>query len=246
VEPPDRFLPPGSLARVTSADLPMYEVPTTDSPVVTTLPGDELVAVGFAYFWPWWPNAEPDITWYVVRSLERSDMPPVSSGPFGILPIVGWVDGAALELVDPRCVAEAPSLEILESLLPWEQLACYGDQSLTIEGTFGCSGCIPFTVGEWEPEWLASPHNFNLLSIDASERVGPFELYFRPDAGMPAPGEIVRITGHFADTAASECVMAAGDPATPIPDEAAELYCREHFVVDSYEVIGVDADFPLS
>ncbi len=69
-----------------------------------------------------------------------------------------------------------------------------------------------------------------------------------PDSGLeiPADGSIVRVTGHYSDPASTTCSMATfdGELAIAVDPRTAELYCREQFVVDSFEVIGTDADFP--
>lgn len=60
---------------------------------------------------------------------------------------------------------------------------------------------------------------------------------------LVAPASIVRVTGHFDDAAAADCVVAPGDPdPEPISDVLAELFCSQQFVVDSYEILGVDED----
>ena len=63
-------------------------------------------------------------------------------------------------------------------------------------------------------------------------------------------GSIVRVTGHFSDPASTTCVLNGADWSTgePLPaagpdPRIAELYCREQFVVDAYEIIGTDPDF---
>lgn len=72
-------------------------------------------------------------------------------------------------------------------------------------------------------------------------------LHFAPQSGLEPPpnASIVRVTGHFNDPASTTCVIAAPDHelSDPIDPPTAELYCRERFVVDGYEVIGSDPDF---
>jgi len=51
--------------------------------------------------------------------------------------------------------------------------------------------------------------------------------------------------GHFNDPASTTCVISGlGYQGAESPPGTAELYCREQFVVDGYEVIGTDPDFP--
>jgi hypothetical protein len=77
----------------------------------------------------------------------------------------------------------------------------------------------------------------------------PLLLRISPDSGLQLPtvgGQILRVTGHFNDPAASTCEM-SGQPidGPAISPETAQLYCREQFVLDEYEVIGTDPDFQL-
>jgi hypothetical protein len=53
------------------------------------------------------------------------------------------------------------------------------------------------------------------------------------------------VTGHYDDPRSSECVVAPGEPAQDVHPAVQELFCRSQFVVDSFEVIGFDEDFPM-
>lgn len=101
----------------------------------------------------------------------------------------------------------------------------------------------------YEPYWLASPMYYEFLSVDPSAGLGPTVLRFGPTSPeQPEEGSIVRVTGHFSDATAAECVVAPGieGQERSIDPAVAELYCRSQIVVDSYEVIGTDEDFPHS
>jgi hypothetical protein len=74
-------------------------------------------------------------------------------------------------------------------------------------------------------------------------------LRIAPELPQVAPeqaGSILRVTGHFNDARSVDCVVAPGEPGQErvANDLAAEWYCREQFVVDAWEVIGTDPDFP--
>jgi len=118
-------------------------------------------------------------------------------------------------------------------------------EQITLEGTFGCSGCAASVPGTFEPGWLAHPMNFGFLSVDPNARIGPFAMRFAP-SGPPPPavGQIVRVVGHFDDPAAGSCTISPGEPPVPLDPLATGLYCREQFVVESFEVTGTDPDFP--
>jgi hypothetical protein len=161
--------------------------------------------------------------------------------------VVGNGTESFVEPVAARCVEGDVDLPTLNTMLAWERLACFGDQSITLEGTFGCGGCGGMIPGIYEPYWIASPMNYNFLTHDFQGHVGPFVLHFGPNGPeQPEAGAILRVTGHFGDAAASECVVKPGVDETTIHPLVEELYCQEQFVVDSYEVIGFNEDFPLS
>lgn len=251
VPPPDGVLPPGSLARVTADGLRVREGPTTSAGEVATLAAGELVAIGKSYLSPNPGPVEADgFTWYPVGVLGVTEMPPVPHDPLDPSGTVGWVaggdgSGTFLELVDARCTDAEPTLAVLQSLLPWEQLACYGNASLTIEGILGCGGCGSFIPGTFQPPWLAYPESLDFLSVEPLDRIGPFALWFPPEVERPEVASILRVTGHFDDPRAAECDMQLGDPPAAV-DEVTTLYsCRAKFVVESVEVLGTDEDFPF-
>ncbi len=204
---------------------------------------------------PWNPYAgccaEVDgIDWYqVLFAAGYSDWP-----AFPDAWEIGWVaieaeDTRHLEVLPPRCPNGEPDLAALTHMTPWERLACFSDRPLTVVGTHGCGQCGGTTAGTLEPMWLADPVFATSLSVEGG--VGnSLPLHIPPDSGLKSPpyASIVRLTGHFNDPAASTCITtgrgdqgaADGNPATT------ELRCREQFVVDGYEVIGTDPDFPDS
>ena len=241
------MLPPASVAMVKVDGLRLREEPSTSARVIATLAQGELVNVTG-------PEVGPKVadgsSWYQVAQLNLTELPAFPTEPLTYPGAVGWVafaDGNQrfLELVPARCVEEEPELGLLESLTAWERLACYGDRVITLEGAFGCGGCGGVALGLFEPRWLANPLALNFLSTEPQERIGPLALHFAPgDPEPPEWGSIIRVVGHVDDVASIGCTVAPGDPPSPTDPMAAELYCRERFVVDSYEVIGFDEDFP--
>jgi hypothetical protein len=148
-------------------------------------------------------------------------------------------------LLDPRCPSRPVALVTVEAMVPWEHLACFGAEQLSLEGTLGCGGCSGSYTGTFEPSWLAFPFTGAFLSVDANARIGPLALRFAPGGPQPPPhGSIVRVAAHFDDAAARGCTVSPGEPPTPIDTRTAELYCREQLVVEILEVIGTDPDFP--
>ena len=118
-----------------------------------------------------------------------------------------------------------------------------GAVPIVLEGTFGCPNCGAELQGDFDPIWLNYPQSLDFLSVNASQDIGPVVLRFPPDGpGRPAGGSIIRVTVHVDDPAADGCSITIQGEA-PVPPATAELYCREQLVVDSYEVIGMDAGF---
>jgi hypothetical protein len=82
----------------------------------------------------------------------------------------------------------------------------------------------------------------------------PIRLRFRPSGPTkPAQGSIIRVRGHFRDDAAANCSLATSYPWERFDDDpaihdvavtVARHLCRQEFVVDSYDVLGTDPNFP--
>ena len=252
VAAPGGVIPPGSVVRVLTDGLRMREQPSTESTLVDNLPVDQLLLVGFAaQRSDWGPIGVEGFAWYpVIRLGELTALPPLADGPLVTTSAAGWVAAgddteAFIQLVEPRCPPRPVSLATLDAMQPWEQLACFGPEQITLEGTYGCVGCEGPVPGTFEPGWLAQPSHSGYLSVDPNARIGPFAMRFAP-AGPAAPtvGQILRVVGHFDDPAAAECAISPGDPPVPLDPLATGLYCREQFVVESFEVTGTDPDFP--
>ena len=252
VAAPEGLIPPGSIVRVLTDGLRMREEPSTESALVDNLPVDQLLLVGYAaQRSDWGPISAGGFAWYpVVRLREVTDPPLLSDGPLAATSAAGWVAAgdeteAYIQLLEPRCPPRPVSLATLEAMQPWEQLACFGAEQITLEGTFGCGGCDSLITGSYEPAWLVFPFTGAFLSIDPNARIGPFAMRFAPSGPpQPAHGQILRVVGHFDDPAAIGCTVSPGEPPVPVDARAAELYCREQFVVESIEVTGTDPDFP--
>lgn len=247
VAAPEGLIPSGSIVRVVTDGLRMREEPSTDSTLVDNLPVDQLLLVGYAAQRPeWGPISAGGFAWYpVIRLGEVTDLPPLSDGPLVTTSDGGWVAAgdeteAFIQLLEPRCPPRPVSLSTLEAMQPWEQLACFGGEQITLEGSIVCcGGVIP---GAFEPSWLAAPFNLALRAPDATG--GPLGVHV-PPGGPPLPDEgQVRVIGHFDDPAAVGCSVSPGEPPVPLDTAAAELYCREQFVVESVELIGTGPELP--
>jgi hypothetical protein len=234
------ILPPDSLAIVTVDGLHVRDNPSLSGGVVGKLPkGTRVLVVGN-------PNALGPVTangndWYYI--LYRAENNPSTE-------VLGWAavgstEAPYLATLKPRCEQAAQV-----TLTAYEQLACYGNGAQTLEGTYGCGGCGGFAPGSFDPAWLADPMagSFQILTVKPGEGLGRLDIHFPPDKGLgdPVEGSILRVVGHYDDSAASTCRIAPGpDGAQVAADQrAALLFCRERFVVDSYEQIGTDPSYP--
>lgn len=250
VEAPDGILPPGSVARVAVDALRVRAEPSTGGELLDTLARGDLVGIGLPYVQDWGPIEADGFAWYPIAPLTVDELPSPPADPLEVAGQGGWVaagDGTDpfLELLEPRCLVGEPDLALLEALAPWERLACYGNRSITIEGIFGCGGCGGFRPGTFEPAWLAHPLDLGFISIEPNDRIGPMTLRFPPDgADPPEGGSIITVTGHFDDPRAAECRVEPGDPPEARDERTGQLGCREAFVVETYEITGVDEDFP--
>ena len=258
--PPSAFqvLPPGSAIEVRVAELNLRRRPTTSARRVEILERGDLLVISPSDFViaGYGPISADDYTWYPVIKIDGSDGDgvldplPTHPIPIGAELVSGWIatdDGEDrfVRQLDPRCPTTV-DLASVSGMLPAERLACFG-APIVLEGTFGCGGCGGAIAGVYEPAWLASPMNFDFLSVDVSDGFGPLALRFRPAGpARPAAGSIVRVTVHVDDARSTRCTMAElGEDETLMPVDAATaaLYCREQLVVDSYELLGTDPDF---
>jgi hypothetical protein len=235
-EAPAGILPPNSRAVVVVDALQVREQPGLNAVVVDTLPAGTVVELAFAWSDP---VAVDGIDWY--RVAYKGDLAGSVAAGVG--------EDRYLELAPPRCEGGNPDLAALTHITDWERLACFGDRAITVTGTYGCSVCgIAYTIEGFEPGWLADPDNLNYLGWQE----GAITLHFPPASGLEgAPNaSILRVTGHFNDPVSSTCVIRPTMEGVVIRAEVdpviAELWCREQFVVDGYEIIGTDPDFTYS
>jgi hypothetical protein len=245
----------GRAVRVTVAELNVRFRPSTSARVVGTVRADHVLAISQLP-----PIESAGYLWYhgLTVSID-GELPPLPDNPVDRQDgIGGWFAAMKGSMpyvapLPPRC-PETVDLENLGAMLPAEQLACFGDESIEVEGTYGCPPCTGVYRGEFQPKWLADPAIYNLVSeVGASLEGSRLPVRFRPDAPRPpTDGSIIRIRGHFDDPAASDCSMSMPDPwvdnndfhVEPVPSAVARLWCRQMFVVENYRVIGTDPNLP--
>lgn len=130
-------------------------------------------------------------------------------------------------------------LETLRTMGGRAALECFGDATLTLEGTVRCSALIR-DGGPGGPSWL-DPYSGCVMEEALALHGPPVTALL--DAGSPPPPNPVagryRVRGHFDDPEAKTCSMlpigvSTTSPIGP-PDPEAVLACRQMFVVTEVE-----------
>ena len=248
--------PPGAAVVVAVKELNLRRNPSTSAKRVVLLnrgdvliisPSDD-ISFGFG------PVSRNGYTWYpvTVTGFKNGTLPALPASPSAATgePVWGWVaanDGETPFLLPlpPRC-PDVVDLENVQGMLAAERLACFGGP-ITLAGTYGCSGCGGTYVGTYKPLWLATPLNFDFLSLNPAERLGPLSLRFPPDGpARPAAGTRVSVVVHVDDSRSTKCTMidSTGADATTIDKRSAVLWCRERLVVEQLQTMGPDPSFP--
>ena len=255
-----QVFPPGAAVEVAVKELNLRRKPSTSAKRVATLQRGEVLLVSPIDFFDFGfgPVKANGYTWYPVVKLPVAGpdgkLPPLPTAPIrvGLEPVSGWVasdDGARpfIAAVQPRCPTTV-DLASVDGMLPAERLACFG-APIVLEGTFGCGGCGGINPSSYKPKWLIDPLTGSFLTVDVAKGLGPTWLRFPPDVPpQPADGSIIRVTVHVDDPRSTNCSItladASGTPTEVVDARTAVLFCRERLVVDSYEIIGTDPDFP--
>ena len=232
-EAPNDILPPDSLVVVTVDALQLRAEPGLSAQVVGTAP------IGEKFYALWGPVTRDGLDWYWLATNTIEAVLWAAAGSGGV---------PYLELVPPDCPTADPDLAtLIDMTADWDRLACFGDHPLNVVGTYGCGGCGGTQAGTYEPFWLAAPVRTDYLWVESGVG-GTFHLHVAPDSGLafPPEGSIVRVTGHFNDPASATCAVSVfdGEQVRAVDPRTADLYCREQFVVDAFEIIGSDPAFP--
>ena len=189
------------------------------------------------------PRSVGDLRWYRVGSIAGEMCEDACD-------LLGYVatpldaeDEAWITEVTIGCPASPMTAADLAALEPLEALHCYGRNDIVVTGVVEtpCCGYVgPFA---FSPAWLAHPQVPAFLQDGLPH--GGFRV--APGAGLEVPerGDVVRVTGHFEDPAATTCRVSVDESfwgdASPepvqLPDAASVvLGCRAVFVWTDYEV----------
>lgn len=226
-EAPDGVLPPHAVV-ISRAPLDLRASPPDGEITGSVEAGERLRISG--------PLMVDGARWYSLASEERG-----VAGYVELDPMAGTV-----ELEPVSCPIGAVDLAMLVEMTPWARLSCLGDRELTLEGReiVGFGG---YRTGTYEPEWLNG--FLGEFALDAGNgngffvRVEPGTVDTTRPPATEELGALLRVTGHFNHPASTECRstgIVIGEPDGPTADIepiAAELECREQFVVTAFEVV---------
>jgi hypothetical protein len=243
-----------SLITVKVAELNVRDRPTTSGKIVGLVKkGQTLRVIEYG------PFSHDGYPWYEVAFVAKAGNAPTSAtvDVRNVEGIRGWIavgkgDTAWVSKLKPRCPATI-DLASIRYLLGSELLACYGNNTIELTGTFGCGGCGGMRPGSFEPGWLTSPLGGIPLAVyPVTDNMGSIGLRFPPGgAELPAEGSVLRVRGHFDDPIAGSCAISVIDPVKPtgetlvaVAPASAQLICRQQFVVESIVVVGTDPGFP--
>jgi hypothetical protein len=151
----------------------------------------------------------------------------------------GWVAAGSRE-GEPWIGADgsscpAPSLDAgtLASLGVYGGLACFGGESIKVNGTVTCDVAdVDYTING--PSWMSAAYACSFVLDDS-------QYYFYLDGiavEIPTIQTPYEVTGHFADAQSSSCEWIV-DPPAPDPAEV-EAMCRAMFVATDWVNVPID------
>jgi hypothetical protein len=238
-------LAPDSIALVTVNDLNMREDPAAGAKSLGHL------TAGTRVFVVQGPNQADGIGWYQIAQECR----PHSSLCIAREGVgrIGWAAGSSssgdqwLAPAPIQCPAK-PDLDALLAVDRLEVLACYGNQELRVQGVIWrpCCGYVGAVL--YEPSWLSWPGGPPVLTPGGELTSRGIVLRIKPpdDLDYVRYADIVRVTGHFDDSAAQTCTIKLDETFVDDPTLAvdpkdvayAPMGCRMEFVVDTIKVLG--------
>jgi hypothetical protein len=115
-------------------------------------------------------------------------------------------------------------------------LACFGDQELTLIGTF--DNCLDGSFPE-TPSWLS--RSCVLVPFDyLGELLAGFTFHRVQGTAEPSAGTVVRVKGHYDHPAAQTCEYSRQEGEDPSTPEVVVVWCRGLFVATEITEIAGD------
>ena len=228
------FLRPDGVAQVVTTDLVVRSAPgvSAESEIYADLLNEPTLLFVLDG-----PVAADGYDWWLVEPFSRD----VCIALCPAKPPLGWVAQAGTDgepwIAPATLDCPEPVIGEIGRLSPTARLACYGNDTLVLEGTLGDCYAAETPVALQQSGCQIRP----------VEGVTPFLIMRAADGvGMPMdqPGVRMTVTGHFDDASASSCQWssgfnnAVGNPAEPPSPEAVILGCRQEFVVTDIAVAG--------
>jgi hypothetical protein len=181
------------------------------------------------------PLSHLGIDWYLVQSQVGTSYP----GEHAWLPATDG-DRPLLAVVAADCPIGDPTVTDLVYMQPAERLSCFGDRELTLDPAIAVLA-EPNPGGEvaGTPDWLAKDTLWRLYDSGGPDGVDPpLAVVISPSLGDSIPaGTWLTVRGHFDDAASATCQRTFPEEWGAIPEsaETQRLFCREQFVVTSFE-----------
>jgi hypothetical protein len=230
-----------SIVEVGSDALNLRQQPTESSSILAELPpGRRLFTIGE-------PTDAGELRWYRVGVVSGPDCPEDCNLIGHVATPTAADEEPWITAVTMECPSSPMTAEQISTLTHLEALHCYGRNEIVINGTVDTPCCIPPDGIRYQPAWLAEP----LVSPYLRDADGTIVLGFRapPDEALEPPerGDVVSVTGHFEDPAATSCRASVDEDAGADPDDvqlpdpaSVILGCRATFVWTDYEVTGFE------
>jgi hypothetical protein len=175
------------------------------------------------------------------RDLWRS--PDGTSWSLGSAPLVP----PAPQVPGGSCPAAPTTVQQLADIGFVKAAACYGNQSLTLQGySSACGGCGGIFYARLTPDWMAAAYYYGAWYISPQNTATTPEgtrlaVNLLPSAHLTPPGVGVpaTVTGHFNDPASQDCRIVPSRFGIELaPTSDAIGLCQRSFVVTSISVTG--------
>lgn len=221
-----------SIVEVGDEPLNLRQQPSETAGVLSELaPGLRLFTIGE-------PTDAGELRWYRVGVVNRECGDDCNRIGYVATPLAAEEEPSIGE-VAIDCPSSPMTVEALVGIAALEALHCYGRTDIVVTGTIDTPASGPPAAIEYTPEWLAGP--MEALFVGGGGAIG-FRAAPDSDVEVPERGDVVRVTGHFEDPAATSCRASLADD----QDESVEvpaparvvLDCRATFVWTDYEVTG--------
>jgi hypothetical protein len=211
----------------TGSDSEIYS-PSVSAPTLVYVADGPVAADGFD-----WYLVAPVTAWNAVDSSAPSGW--VAAGGQDGEP---WIAPTSRMTFFGSC--PFPSLEAIIAIdSGFGRLACFGNEALTLEGTFG--GCGYGDVVSSSAHWLVNAGCLLLPPDSDPNAFGTISLLMRlTDHQIVAdvqPGTPLRVEGHFDDPASAACVDEPPPPGLEDLPEIVVVRCRGEFVATRVTIV---------